>query len=213
MRAQSAKRLLRRHKNAILIGSGVVVGGILLLGRGGRVAPRLTLFAGYENDPTKKCGVACDGDCRDAFVIEIAHAYAAAGAPAAAVPLLAAHSGLATGFGRCVWNHNIGVLRATTGWKAAGHPWVRLGTAEVIGGRTIHMAGDFRAYPSLAGSAADALHLISTAARYRTAWALLAAGDPAWFAELGAAGYYTEPVAEHFPRYLSAVAEVEVRLA
>ena len=208
-------RWLRDHKTPVLIGSGILVLGGLLLARGGRRRASLTRFPGWTVDPRARCGIACSGPCREAFIEQVHAAYLAAGAPEPMATFLTAHSGLAVGFGRCLWNHNMGVIRATPGWIAAGKPWIIRSTIEagVSGEHFVDAGAKWRVYDSLADSAADVLRLLSTRSRYRTAWALLQAGDVNWFAELGRAGYYTEPVADHFPRYAAAYAETQRRLA
>lgn len=138
-------------------------------------------------------------------------AYRATELPADAVTLAVTHSAMATGAWRDLdpaglgarrtlasarytkggppaFNNNIGVIRSTTGWVG---DFARLGTDEIIEGERVHQSGQaFRAYPSLADSARDAVRLWKTA-RYRPAYDLLVAGDPSWSGELGRRGYYT----------------------
>ena len=70
-----------------------------------------------------------------------------------------------------------------------------MGTDEVIEGVRVHQTGQaFRAYPTLADSARDAVRLWKTS-RYRPAYDKLVALDPGWSGELGRRGYYTaDPV-------------------
>jgi len=143
------------------------------------------------------------------FIRRVSAAYQAAGAPRDVATLLTAHSGLATGFGRNVWGANIGVLRA--GPTYAG-PTMRLSTREWAGTGYRRELASWRAYDSLADSARDVVRLLG-APRYREARGLLEAGDVGWFAALGRAGYYTEPVDRHAPRYARALRVVRGVLA
>lgn len=137
------------------------------------------------------------------FMRRVAAAYRSAGAPAIAVPLLVAHSALATGAGRNVWNFNIGVLRA----GASGGPVAELRTREWTGTAYRQELAQWRAYGSLEESARDLLRLLG-ASRYAGARALLELGREAWFQALGVAGFYTEPTSRHVPRYRRVLAEV-----
>lgn len=142
-------------------------------------------------------------------------AYRATELPTDAIPLAVTHSAMATGAwsdlaapwhdagarrtpasaaympekgGPRAFNNNIGVIRLTSGWAG---DFARMGTDEVIAGQRVHQAGQaFRAYPSMADSAKDAVRLWKTA-RYRPAYDLLVTHDPRWSGELGRRGYYT----------------------
>lgn len=140
-------------------------------------------------------------------------AYQATDLPRDAVPLAVTHSAMATGawrdlappwtdagarrtpasaryaeVGPPAFNNNIGVIRSTSGWTG---DVARLSTYEVIGGQRVLQRGQaFRAYPTLADSARDAVRLWRTA-RYRPAYDRLVALDPGWSGELGRRGYYT----------------------
>jgi hypothetical protein len=145
------------------------------------------------------------------FYDQVGAAYRAIGVPDAVLPLLVAHSGLATGWGRNVWNHNVGVIRAgrdSGDWISSGKGYVRLSTREVIDGETVRQEGQaWRAYGSLEESVADLLHLLH-ASRYSGARAQLAAADEGWFRTLGQEGFYTQPFESHSRTYLSALSRV-----
>lgn len=145
---------------------------------------------------------------RAQFVRDVASAFAAAGASAVMIPLLVTHSALATGYGRNVHANNIGVLRAGPGYEGAT---VDLATREWRGDHYEASVARWRAYPSLEASAADLLALLRSP-RYALALNALEAGHREWFAELGHAGFYTEPVERHFPRYLSVLQAVQPML-
>jgi len=140
---------------------------------------------------------------RAAFVRRLSAAFEAAGLPAVAVPLIVAHSALATGYGRgptVQRGQNIGILSAGPSWHGEAF---EMASPERVGDHYEMRAHRWRAYPSLEASAADLVALLRDAPRYAAAWALLVDGIPEWFAELGLAGFYSEPVAVHFRRYLA----------
>lgn len=146
-----------------------------------------------------------------AYLRDLEAAYRQTDLPAEVVPLAVTHSAMATGAwldldpanmgarrtpadarytkgGPRAFNNNIGVIRSTSGWDG---DYARMGTDEIVDGERVHQLGQaFRAYPTLADSARDAVRLWRTR-RYASAYALLAAGDPRWSGELGRKGYYT----------------------
>lgn len=157
----------------MLIGGGAAVG--VALGR--REVPAVR--GHYPDVPT--------------YLRALKRAYEATDLPRGEPIILAVtHSAFATGAwaegGPRVFNNNIGVIRSTAGWPGA---FARMGTDEVVDGARVHLRGQaFRAYDSLEDSARDAVRLWRTN-RYRPAYELLVAGDPAWSGELGRRGYYT----------------------
>lgn len=146
-----------------------------------------------------------------AFIRSVLLAYQQAGATPAMAALLTAHSALAVGWGRNVFNWNIGVIRATHAWQG---PWAGVDTRECVDAactsynRGLPGSDPWRAYVDLTASAADVMHLLSSSSRYAHAWELLQRGDPSWFIALGHAGWYGEPTDRHFPRYRAVLARV-----
>lgn len=151
-------------------------------------------------------------DDRDDFITQAALAYDDAGATPLELSLLVAHSALATGFGRNVWNYNIGVLKASGAYLEAGEPWVWLWGEENVSGVLVPKRMRWRAYTSLAQSARDLLEVLG-ADRYQEARILLEKGDKNWYSALGHSGFYTHrPVSEHVLAYVQALGEVNGRL-
>lgn len=109
--------------------------------------------------------------------------------------LYAAHSSRETGYGYNLWNYNFGNTK--TGSNPRG-PWMNLTDPRGIKAR-------YRCFEHAEDGLEDNLRLLREGAggRYKTAWKMLLAGDPAWYAEIGLRGYYEGPPdPEHPGRYL-----------
>lgn len=93
--------------------------------------------------------------------------------------LLASQMCLETACGAACFNYNVGNLHARY-WDG---PWFRTGADG---------NAPFRAYGTLDEGIADEIAFLRdrNGGRYRQAWAMLMAGDPRWYRELGLAGYY-----------------------
>lgn len=79
-------------------------------------------------------------------------------------------------------------------WEKDGKPVLKLPTREFINGAWTVVNRPFRAYKSWAESVRDWGNLISTASRYKKAYALAQKGDvPGYAVEVLKAGYATDP--------------------
>lgn len=79
-------------------------------------------------------------------------------------------------------------------WEKAGKPVLKLPTKEFVKGKWVTVDRPFRAYKSWAESVRDWGTLISTQARYKTAYNFAKEGDALNYAvEVAKAGYATDP--------------------
>lgn len=96
---------------------------------------------------------------------------------------------LETGNGQACNNWNMAGIKHVAG---DGHDWASYQTTEVLGGQVVHLAQDFRSYPSLEAGAAD--YLVFLHSRFGFAWPAVEAADVRDFAHrLKLRGYYTAP--------------------
>lgn len=99
--------------------------------------------------------------------------------------LFAAHLGRETGYGRSIWNYNIGNIKAGSN---PSRPWFWLTDAR-------NHRDKYRWYSNAEDGVADAVKLVRDGAggRYLEAWNMLLSGDTNWYGKLGLLGYYEGP--------------------
>lgn len=97
--------------------------------------------------------------------------------------LFTAHVARETGWGKAIWNNNIGNIK--TGSRLKG-PYFWMTDARKERDR-------YRSYDTLDDGLEDDLALIRDLPRYQDAWAMLQNGDPNWYGQLGLDGYYEGP--------------------
>lgn len=101
-----------------------------------------------------------------------------------AAVLFAAHIARETGYGSSVWDYNFGNIKLGTN-KPRG-PWFWLTDARGFRDK-------YRAYLTADDGIEDNINLVRNSSLYKKAWAMLMAGDPNWYGQLGLSGYYEGP--------------------
>lgn len=124
------------------------------------------------------------------FAKDVTAAFQRIGLPPMAAALFTAHSALSTGWGKAVHNWNLAGLKLCTGCENT-YDWTLLTGTEVINNvETPKTPMKWRAFKSLDEGVA-ALWQNLQASRYDPARAMLLAGNPEYFAEVGRNGWYT----------------------
>lgn len=127
---------------------------------------------------------------RTAFANDVYNAFVRIGLPPQAAELFTAHSALSTGWGKSVYNWNLAGLKLCAGCDYTYDWHYALGSEVVEGTETEKMQMQWRSFNSIDEGVA-ALWANLQNSRYDSARALLLAGDPEYFAEVGRNGWYT----------------------
>lgn len=124
---------------------------------------------------------------REQFVRDVFAAATAVGLRPAAAELVVAHAALSSGWGRAADNFRLWGIKSVS---ESDDYTIVSGTEIINGVETPKTPMKWRAFSSLQESVAAFLKLIQVA-RYSSAYAMLQAGDPEYFAEVGRNGWYT----------------------
>lgn len=103
--------------------------------------------------------------------------------------LFATHKARESGWGKFIWNNNFGNIK--TGSPVRG-PWFWMTDARKFRDK-------YRAYDTPEDGIADNVNLVKKSRRYQKSWALLMAGNPNWYGQLGLDGYYEGPPDKNRP--------------
>lgn len=115
------------------------------------------------------------------------------GIPVELIVTQAAHESNYGRSGLATKDNNLFGIKANNAWIAAGKPFSRWPTWEVVGGKEISVESPFRKYSTWTESIRDWAKFLQ-GPRYSKAYASLIAGDASqFFYELKAAGYATDP--------------------
>lgn len=124
-----------------------------------------------------------------AFTIDVVLAGMRLGLTVQSSMLLCAHIALSTGWGKACHNWNLAGMKVTPRQEAT-LPYAELRGFEWRNGKNVYAVMKWRVFDSLDAGLAAVLALLH-APRYKSALALLLAGDPEYFAEVGRNGWYT----------------------
>lgn len=116
---------------------------------------------------------------RDEFVSSMRRALMAEGLPVLStlsIALLFAQFAFETGWGRYCFCYNLGNVRASSGWIAAGGDYFELPSAwEIVKGKKVVTGGKFRAHRDLDEGCEDHVLFLSSLSTYAPAWAVIVA--------------------------------------
>lgn len=152
------------------------------------LTPTLPGPFGWQGDPTERPVTRQPSydntpDGRTQFTIFLREALENLGLSHDQSLLFIAHLARETGWGSAVYNYNFGNIKAGSN---PPHPWFwltdRLGYTD-----------KYRAYDRPEDGLWDDIALIRDHSLYQKSWALLMAGDPNWYSQLGLDGYYEGP--------------------
>lgn len=140
------------------------------------------------------------------FAKQVYAAFLALGLSKGAAQLLTAHTAVSTGWGRGAGNYRLAGIKACGGSTALcdgtsdGSSSCTVNytcnqTSEYKDGVRIRVKAPFRSYDSLSAGAQGILNVLA-ADRYAKSRAYLEKGDTRYFAQVGAAGWYTAPIAK-----------------
>lgn len=138
------------------------------------------------------------------FTVAVHGALRRQGLSGIAARLVTAHIALSTGWGRSVYNYGLAGIKASRSWRVS-RPYVvtrgcecREGYPDTNDPNCICGSGKgqfrkamyWRAYSTLDEGVADVVAVLKQP-RYSLSWALLQAGNPEYFAQVGRDGWYT----------------------
>lgn len=119
------------------------------------------------------------------FAEDVVDAFIRQGLSERSAFLLAAHVALSTGWGKKCHNWSLAGIKASE-----NQPYVILTGFEYEDGTNVYSKMKWRAFNSLDEGAAAVIGLLRQP-RYASAWSMLQAGNPEYFAEVGRNGWYT----------------------
>jgi hypothetical protein len=124
-----------------------------------------------------------------AFVHTMVPALMGRGLSHESAMLFTAHAARETGWGKAIWNNNIGNIKIGSTLRG---PWFWMTDARKF-------TDKYRAYDTIDDGLDDDLSLVRNSTRYRKSWAMLQTGDPNWYGQLGLDGYYEGPPDPNHP--------------
>jgi hypothetical protein len=132
---------------------------------------------------------------RAAFIADVSGAFMRQGLAPASAAILTAHVALSTGWGKAADNYRLAGIKLCSGCENQYDYTVVSGTEVVNGVETPKTPMKWRSFSTLDEGAAAVVGLLRQP-RYASAWAMLQAGDPEYFAEVGRNGWYTASTAQ-----------------
>jgi hypothetical protein len=115
---------------------------------------------------------------------------------------------LETGAGAASYGYNLGGIKYTRG---CGHDYYQVQTHEVIAGKTVQLAQNFRSYASLDDAAEDYVALLRST--FASTWPAIEAADCTDYARrLAAAHYYTANEAQYAAGLRARYSQLDMQL-